>query len=118
MFECIPALAKAVLEWLFLTPSLPKASVSKINIQKTKSVFTKAFESENPTIKHFVFDSFSMQDVYTKYFDLNRDFDMGESCREFQSWLKFSASANLLIKTIDLLVGVTRLRSGLCILRS
>ena len=42
--------------------------------------------------------------MYTKYFDLNRAFDLEESCLEFQSWLKSSPIANIIHKTIDMLV--------------
>jgi hypothetical protein len=104
LYECIPSLIRAILQWLILKPSLPNATVSKIGIKKTKSRFSKAFESNNPTIKHYVFDSFSVQDVYTKYFDLNREFDLIESFCEFQSWLKFSPISNIIHKFIDLLV--------------
>lgn len=104
LYETIPSFMRAVLQWLFLKPSLPNAEISKINIKKTKSRFSKAFESNHPTIKHYVFESFSVQDVYTKYFDLNREFDLIESFCEFQSWLKLSPIANILVKFIDLLV--------------
>lgn len=98
------------MDWMFIKPSIEgyfeyinKSNSSQI-IKKSDSNFSRHFKNDDPTLKYFLFDQFSVQYIYNNYLNFTRGFDLLQSIYEFRCWIKTSKFASLVHQIIDMLV--------------
>lgn len=99
---------------MFIKPSIEgyfeyinKSTPSQM-IPRSESNFSHHFNSDDPTLKYFLFDQFSVQHIYNNYLNITRGFDFLQTIYEFKCWIKTSQFASLLHQIIDMLVNIIK----------
>ena len=110
LFDTINSVIASFIDWIIIKPSIDgyfeylNKVTSNQNIAKSNSNISVQFRNNDPTLKYFLFDQFSVNNIYENYLNVARDFDPLQSLYEFKVWIKNSRFALFLHQVIDMLV--------------